>query len=246
MELLFCGSIPKNDCRPYENEDYYNISTAGQNVRIAVSDGATVSYDSRNWAKSLADYFIQKGIISNKNMNKLIKSYYSDCSSRFDFKNLTLFQRRGLRFGSYATILGVEYNSNLNLMQLVGVGDSIAVLLDNYVFVDSFPYSLASDYRKDPKLLSVKKRHNYFFSHSKEYGRFYKLWELSSICQPILLCMTDALGEWAFKSYENGNANVWMELAGITDIIDFERFVDKKRADGIMKIDDTTLICMRF
>ncbi|MDR1008355.1 MAG: hypothetical protein LBL65_07365 [Campylobacteraceae bacterium] len=246
MELLFCGSIPKNDCKPCENEDYYNIGASGQNVRIAVSDGATISYDSKNWAKSLADYFVQKGAISNKNMNRLIKSYYSGYSNRFDFKNLTLFQRRGLRFGSYATILGVEYNFNSNLMQLVGVGDSVAILLDNYTFVDSFPYSFAKDFRKNPKLLSAKKKHNYFFSHSKEYGKFYKLWELSSICQPVLLCMTDALGEWAFKSYESGNANVWKELAGIAGVRDFKRFVDKKRADGIMKIDDTTLICMKF
>jgi hypothetical protein len=246
MELLFCGSIPKNDCKPHENEDYYNIGAAGQDVRIAISDGATVSYDSKNWAKSLADYFVQKGVISNKDMGKLIKSYYSNYSVRFDFKNLTLFQRRGLRFGSYATILGVEYNFNSNCMQLVGVGDSIAVLLDDYMFIDSFPYSLADDFRKDPKLLSAKKKHNYFFSHSKEYDRFYKFWHLSSIRQPILLCMTDALGEWAFKSYENGNENVWRELADIDNMKNFKRFVDEKRANGVMKVDDTTLICTRF
>ncbi|MDR2635477.1 MAG: hypothetical protein LBC08_01470 [Campylobacteraceae bacterium] len=246
MELLFCGSIPKDEGKPYENEDYYNIGIAGQNVRIAISDGATVSYDSKNWAKSLADYFVQKGVISDKNMNTLIKSYYAGCAARFDFKNLTLFQRRGFRFGSYATILGVEYNFNSNLIQLVGVGDSVAVLLDNYAFVDSFPYSFASEFRKNPKLLSARKKHNYFFLHSTERDKFYRSWELSSTNQPILLCMTDALGEWAFRNYEDGNASVWRELAAIISVKDFKKFIHEKRADKVMKTDDTTLICMRF
>ncbi|MDR1975608.1 MAG: hypothetical protein LBQ18_01305 [Campylobacteraceae bacterium] len=243
MELLFCGSIPKSDDKPHENEDYYNIGIADENVRIALSDGATVSYDSKRWAKAVADYFVKRGLISNKDIDKLIKTYYSH---RFDFKNLTLFQRRGLRFGSYATILGIEYDFDTNFLQIVSVGDSVAVLLDGDRFVDSFPYSLASEFRKDPKLLSTKKRHNCFFSRSKKYGKFYKVWNLNSTSAPILLCMTDALSEFAFKSYERGNKDVWQEIAGIKTMQEFKSFIEEKRRDKTMKIDDTTLICANF
>ncbi|MDR1615067.1 MAG: hypothetical protein LBS26_05820 [Campylobacteraceae bacterium] len=243
MELVFCGSIPKNYDKPYENEDYYNIDIINQTLRVAISDGATVSYDSKNWAKNLVDCFVKKGFILNKNMNKLIKAYYSN---RFDFKNLTLFQKRGIEFGSYATILGLEYNPASNFVQILSVGDSTAVFLDNYEFADSFPYSLSSEFSKNPRLLSVKKNYNYFFSRSKEYSKFYKVWNIENRYYPMVLCMTDALAEWAFKSYESGNKDTWREIGNINSMKDFKNFVDSKRTDKAIKIDDTTLICIKF
>ncbi|MDR2081069.1 MAG: hypothetical protein LBP54_04200 [Campylobacteraceae bacterium] len=243
MELMFCGSIPKNYDRPYENEDYYNIDIINQTLRVAVSDGATVSYDSKHWAKNLADCFVEKGFVLNRDINRLVKLYYSN---RFDFKNLTLFQKRGLRFGSYATILGLEYNPISNFIQILSIGDSIAVFLDNYEFVDSFPYSKSSDFKKNPKLLSAKKKHNYFFSRSKDYSKFYRVWNLEKVYCPIVLCMTDALAEWAFKSYESGNMDTWREIGSINSMKDFKSFVDSKRLEKSIKIDDTTLICMKF
>jgi hypothetical protein len=243
MELVFCGSIPKNYDKPHENEDYYNIDVINQTLRVALSDGATISYDSKNWAKNLVDCFMKKGFILNKSMNKLIKSYYSN---RFDFENLTLFQKRGLRFGSYATILGLEYNPISNFIQVLSIGDSVAVFLDNYELIDSFPYSLSSEFSKNPRLLSAKKHYNYFFSRSKEYGKFYRVWNLESVYCPIVLCMTDALAEWAFKSYESGNRGVWRELGTINSMKDFKSFIDIKRSEKSIKIDDTTLICIKF
>ncbi|MDR0665955.1 MAG: hypothetical protein LBF71_00945 [Campylobacteraceae bacterium] len=243
MELLFCGSIPKNYDRPYENEDCYNINMINQTLRVAVSDGASVSYDSKNWAKNLADCFVQKEFILSRDINRLIKSYYSN---RFDFKNLTLFQKRGLRFGSYATILGLEYNPVSNFIQVLSVGDSVAVFLDNDKLIDSFPYSLSVEFKKNPKLLSVKKRYNYFFSRSKEYDRFYRVWNLKTAHRPTVLCMTDALAEWAFKSYESGNTDTWREISSISSMKDFKSFVDAKRLENSIKVDDTTLVCIRF
>jgi hypothetical protein len=240
---MFCGSIPKNYDRPYENEDYYNIDIINQTLRVALSDGATVSYDSKNWAKNLADYFVKKDFIFGKDVNRLIKFYYSN---RFDFKNLTLFQKRGLRFGSYATMLGLEYNPISNFIQILGIGDSVAVFLDNYEFVDSFPYSASSDFRKDPKLLSTKIKHNYFFSCSKDYNKFYRVWNIEKVYCPIVLCMTDALAEWAFKSYESGNADVWREIGSIKSMTDFKNFIDGKRLNKSIKTDDTTLVCIKF
>ncbi|MDR1460362.1 MAG: hypothetical protein LBI78_01775 [Campylobacteraceae bacterium] len=243
MELLFNGSIPKDYAFPNENEDWFNINFIEHNIRIALSDGATVSYNSQKWAKILVDYFIETGNFSAADVKKVISIY---CAKGFDLNNMTLMQKRGFAFGSYATLLCVECNSFNNNIRILGIGDTIAVLLDKESFIEAFPYISSMQFLKNPQMLSTNKRSNFFFVYSKNRSKFYKRWDLNSIKHPVLLCMTDALGEWALKEMESGNCLVWEELLSISNIKDFKSFVQTKRDDNMMKIDDTTLISIIF
>ncbi|MDR1284671.1 MAG: hypothetical protein LBJ88_00550 [Campylobacteraceae bacterium] len=243
MELLFNGSIPKDYAFPLENEDWFNLNFIEHNIRIALSDGATISYNSQKWAKILVDYFIEIGNFSAVDIKKAISIYYA---KEFDFNNMTLMQKRGLAFGSYATFLGVEYNSFDNNIWVLGIGDSIAVLLDKDNFIEAFPYIASAQFCKKPQMLSTNKRGNFFFTYSKNRSKFYKTWNLNFVKHPVLLCMTDALGEWALKEMESGNRLVWEELLSISNIKEFKSFIQAKRNDNMIKIDDTTLISVAF
>ncbi|MDR1554638.1 MAG: hypothetical protein LBS39_01265 [Campylobacteraceae bacterium] len=241
MELLFSGSVSKE--YNHENEDVFDIGFIEHGVRIALSDGATVSYDSKEWAKILVNYFIKNGELSGFDIKKIIKIYYS---SRFCFKDMTPIQKRGLIYGSFATILGVEYSFADNFIKVFAIGDSIAVLLDGEKLIETFPYSLSAQFKKPPQMLSTKKRNNFFFSYAKDRSKFYKVWKLQNISYPILLCMTDALGEWALRETKRGNDKVWREILSVCSAKEFIRFVWNKRDNHTIKTDDTTLISIRL
>jgi hypothetical protein len=243
MELIFSGSVSKDYSRPYENEDVFDVDFVKHSVRIALSDGATISYDSKNWAKALVGYLIQRGVLSTIDMKKIIKAYYAD---RFDFDDMTLIQKRGFSYGSFATLLGIEYSEIDDNIYILAVGDSIAVLLDQNSFVDSFPYSSSKQFDRNPQMLSIKKRNNFFFSRTKKYSKFYETWNISVLTRPVLLCMTDALGEWALREMESGNSSVWREILSIDSIKKLKQFVQDGRNERMMKVDDTTLISIKL
>jgi hypothetical protein len=243
MELLFNGSIPKDYAYPHENEDWFNINFIEHNIRIALSDGAAVSYNSKNWAKVLVDYFIETGNFSATDIKKAIKIYYA---KEFNFNSMTLIQKRGLSLGSYATFLGAQYNSIDNYINILAVGDSIAVLLNKESIIESFPYISSIQFHKSPQMLSTNGRNNLFFMRSANVSRFYKMWNLNTVERPALLCMTDALGELALKEMESGNYLIWEELLSISNMKEFKNFIQIKRDNKMIKIDDTTLISIIF
>lgn len=240
---MFHGSIPKDYSRPHENEDVFNIDFTEHIIRVALSDGATVSYDSKNWAKTLTDCFIKMGMLSAIEIKQAIKTYYSD---RFDFRNMTIIQRRGLMYGSFATFLGVEYNCISDRMHILGIGDSIVVLLDREDFAGAFPYVSSAQFNDTPPMLSTKNQSNFFFLHANDMSKFYKIWGLRNIKNPVILCMTDALGKWALKEMESGNRGVWRELLSINNLKEFKQFVQGRRDNHTIRIDDTTLISIKL
>lgn len=57
MDILFQGSVAKYLDRPEDNEDVYEV--AAERGRIIVSDGASESYDGKNWARLLTKAFAE-------------------------------------------------------------------------------------------------------------------------------------------------------------------------------------------
>jgi len=243
MEVVFGGSIPKDYNYLDENEDIFGIHFEDNKLRIALSDGASVSYDSKNWAKALVDYFIKTGAGRAFDIKKVMLTYYTEM---FKCNDMTAIQKRGLRVGSFATFLGIEYSYLNNQARIIGVGDSIVVLLSDERFIEAFPRTASEQFDVVPQMFSTKNRGNLFFQHAKERSRFYKIWKLKDVPSPTLLCMSDALGEWAMREMERGNSEVWAQLMSINDLRSFWQFVHVKRLEHAIKTDDTTLITVRL
>jgi hypothetical protein len=145
--------------------------------------------------------------------------------------------------GSFASFLGVQlHNHNAaTLVQIIAIGDSLAVLCDGDRVKYTFPYHVASEFDQSPQLLSTNPSENIFL---RDVDWSYKStcdWKFAELELPTLLCMTDALGHWLLSRLEEGGSPVTI-LRKIKKRQTFTEFVKTERAAGRLRTDDTTLL----
>ena len=110
--------------------------------------------------------------------------------------------------------------------------------------MDSFFYRRADAFLQRPDLFCTNPERNRLFASG--YLRIHRRsWSLVGLSRPVILCMTDALGQWALRRHERGES-VWRELVGVEDAAAFEDLVVRARASGDMRLDDTTLVSVSF
>lgn len=239
MKVLFAGQVPKDLSFPDANEDSFVL--AADIGRVAVSDGASESFDSKTWAHLLTTRFVKHPELSTSWLSEAVSGYLI----QFDQGQMSWSKQASFDRGSFATLLGIEYFVEHSTVDVLGVGDSLAVLLDGGEFVDSFPYVRAEEFQQRPELFCTNATLNTGFSTPDFFSRHHKTWFLSDKSAPLVLCMTDALGEWALRHAEEGNP-VWRLLAEIDDVSDLESLVRQERLSRSMRIDDTTLVRLSF
>lgn len=225
VRCLFSESLPKRFCEEASNEDFFSI--AGKPIAsVALSDGASESYDSRTFAKLLCEDWtggnpnrlrVRKTMLSYAALFKAHEMHWSDAGA---------FER-----GSFATFLGGRFIQNE--LHVLAVGDSI-VVLHGPEEIKSFPFSDPESLRAHPNLLSTLPNPN----------RFLKVrlatWPLRPGMR--ILWMTDALAAWYLQQNTKDEALGILESIVSREV--FSQFVERERADGRLKNDDTTLIQM--
>jgi hypothetical protein len=72
-----------------------------------------------------------------------------------------------------------------------------------------------------------------------------KHFELSQLATPLLLCVTDALGEWLLRQVSSGGDGI-SRLLAIASEEELIALVVEERTAGRMRIDDSTLIVASF
>lgn len=239
MKVLFAGQVPKDSSFPDANEDAFVL--AADVGRVAVSDGASESFDSKTWAHLLTARFVRHPELSASWLADAIADYLA----QFDLAQMSWSKQAAFDRGSFATLLGVEEFLGNGTVDVICVGDSLAVLLDGVDFVDSFPYMRAEEFQQRPELFCTNSTLNAFFCSPGFSSRHHKIWRIEDRKAPIVLCMTDALGEWAIRHAQEGRP-VWQTLAEIEDISSFEALVIQERLINNMRIDDTTLVRLSF
>lgn len=239
MRVLFCGQVPKDLGYPETNEDAFEISLNAD--RLAVSDGASESFDSKTWADLLVDKFVKSPEINSDWLSEVVRQY-NEC---YDLKTLSWSKFAAFERGSFATILGVEAFPEHSSFDVLSVGDSLAVLLSDSKMVDSFPYKEAQQFKNRPELFCTNSSHNSFIFEADFFTRHQKTWDLKKLNNPVLLCMTDALGEWALKMAEDDSPQ-WETLLSIKDISQLQDIVQAERGHRRMRVDDVTLVSISF
>ena len=235
MNVLFNGKVPKVFDSEEFNEDAYALSMDSE--RVAVSDGATNSYDSKTWAELIVNQFVSDPAVTNNWINLLLENY----NLQHDYTSMSWSQQAAFEKGSFASLIGVENFPRLETVDVLAIGDSLAVLLDQTKFIDSFPYSFSEEFDQRPELLSTLSIHNSFLNSDSFYSEHLKTWSISDYTRPLLLCMTDALGQWALRNEERGTP-VWEKLYGIRSLDQLKALVVQERASRDMKLDDVTFI----
>ena len=237
MEKIFSGKVPKDFSFFNDNEDTYSCSL--KRGIFAVSDGASESFDAKTWSKEVVKGFFYSQKIDESWVDKAVKKY----NKRVNFETLSWSKQAAFSRGSFATLLGVTCESLINSVDIVSIGDSLAVLLSNEInLISSFPYSASSEFSQHPELLSTKMINNLFLT--EEYIKDHKVkWPLVP-GEHLLLLMTDALGAWSLKRAEVG-VPVWSVLSNIRTFKELKDLVVQERRSKSMRVDDTTLIILR-
>jgi hypothetical protein len=232
--LPLAFSVPKGEDQ--RNEDSFHRSAKGV---YALSDGASVSFDSASWARILVKRYARKPEFTREWLAAAIAEF----GKLYDRDSLPWMQQASLDRGSFASLLGVRLFDAGELIQVLAIGDSLAVLCDGDRIKATFPFSDASQFNRSPQLLCTNPVQNVFLDKVDLDYDLVADWSFHGLDEPALLCMTDALGHWLL-SQRDREASPISILRKVRTPAAFDRFVAEERAASRLKRDDTTLIAL--
>lgn len=209
--------------------------------RLAISDGASESFDSKTWANLIVDEFVFNPKFNSSWLKKSIEFYIN----KFDQNTLSWSKQASFERGSFATLIGAEEFENHTAVDILAVGDSLAVLLEDYCAIETFPYTKAAQFTERPELFCTNPALNSFTEEADFFSRHLKTWQYGQLKRPRLLCMTDALGEWALRKLEEGFPQ-WELLVSIDSVEKLTTLVTRERANKQMRVDDVTLVSIEL
>lgn len=239
MKRDFAGTCPKDLQEPDSNEDQFNFSKDG--ARLALCDGASESYNSRLWAKIICRKFATDPKFGPKWLSDALHEYIA----AHDLHSMSWSQQSAFERGSFSTLLGVEYDPYHRAVDVLAIGDCVALLTDGDRFVDAWPFSDPERFKDHPTLLATLAQHNTFIVEPCFWGHSVKTFHLDTYQQPRLYCMTDALGEWALRHALVGTDGL-ARLSALASENQLCELVAEERAAKRMRVDDSTLIILSF
>jgi hypothetical protein len=234
MRLVFQGTVPKVLDYPGDNEDAVAVDVA--RGRLAVSDGASESYDSRTWANLLVRRFVRDTRLGPA----WVRRAAAEFGQMVNRDDLSWSKQASFDRGSFATLLGVQWEATTQSIDIWCIGDSLVALLDGTSLVSCLPYAEATQFQQRPHLLCTNHALNGFVASSGFRRALHHTWRTTGLSQPVLLCMTDGLAEWAIRESAGGR-RVWEELVEIDALESLQRLVSLERGAHNMRVDDVVL-----
>ncbi len=225
MRLQRAYTVPK--AKDVPNEDRF----ASRDLAHALSDGASISYDSELWAQIVCARYVESPCVTPEWLGGCIAEF----NTHHDRASLPWNKEAAFDRGSFASLLGVTFADAV--IRIDAVGDSIAALCDGATRVDTFPYKTHEQFDQEPMLLCTDAAKNPFFAEGDLSREYVCRWPYDGLQSPRLLCMTDALGHWLLSS-EDATAR----LLSVDSEEAFAQFVAAEREAGRLKRDDTTLL----
>jgi hypothetical protein len=227
MHLQHAFTVPKAADIP--NED----RVAHEGDTFALSDGASISYDSALWAQIVCARYVQSPHVTSDWLDGCIVEF----NTHHDRATMPWHKEAAFDRGSFASLLGVRLMGTA--IHIDAIGDSLAVLCDGNVRTDSFSYREVEQFDQAPMLLCTDPAKNPFFADGVLAGEWMDDWSLEPLQSPRLLCMTDALGQWLLSREGNNSTEILFSLETPEA---FAQFVLDERESGRLKRDDTTLL----
>lgn len=226
-------TVPKDIERPDRNEDAWAIDETV--TRVAVSDGASESFDSRSWATLLVNAYVADPAFSAEWVASVLKAYLATV----DYESLAWSKQAAFDRGSFATLLALEVAPNDDI-EVLALGDSVAFHLRGDELLASFPYTTAEEFDARPLLLSTVAAGNAFIT---EPGFFHRsscrTWHVQR--GDVILLATDAVSQWALRERLPGEAALGY-LSSVASLEAFETEILELRRQSRIRVDDSTLI----
>src|SRR5882762_6722665 len=143
-----------------KREDQYNEDSFYRSAKrvYALSDGASVSFDSASWARILVRRYTKNPEFTRE----WLAAAMAEFRKLYDRDSLPWMQQASFDKGSFASLLGVRVVDDGRLIQVLSIGDSLAVLCDGDCIKATFPLSNASQFSRRPQLLCTNPTENVF------------------------------------------------------------------------------------
>ncbi len=220
-------SVSKDPQRGDLNEDAYAV---GESC-VAVTDGASESYDSQAWARLLAEAYASDQSVSVDWVAERVQTYLQST----DVASLSWSRQAAFERGSFATLLGLELVPDRLEVDVLAVGDSLAVHVRDGVVLSSFPFAKPEDFDARPRLLCTLTTANAFVGEHEFFKNNSTAWKVLS--GDNILLMTDAVGHWLLAHPEELPI-----LLTVSSVEEFEQLVVERRLDRRMRLDDSTVL----
>jgi hypothetical protein len=239
MKLLFGGSCPKDPLGNDINEDRWAINE--DHGTLALCDGASESFDSSVWGQILADKFVLDPAVTPKWLSDAVAGYVA----RHDFASMSWSRQASYERGSFSTLIGVQHIRENNTVEVLAVGDSIAVFTDGDRLIRSWLYTDPERFKDRPTLFSTLTEHNTFLSDADFWTTHGTLFNIAECVSPRLVCLTDAIGEWLLRQMQSGG-DALAQLLSLRTEEELIALVIEERATGRMRVDDSTVLILAF
>ena len=236
--------------REYEDASSHE-STFGRlklvHPRFSVSDGATESAFSREWARMLVRSN-SRGAITPDNIRQRVEARGQRWLDLVTARSLPWYAERKVQEGAFATFLGLSLASGNGDLSSSGtwtalaVGDSCLFQVRKDELIVSFPLTRAEQFGYRPVLLSSIPERNQAVWDKVEGLTQTGGW----LPGDTFLLLTDALAHWFLAQVEQ-DARPWQEIAEISELSVFPMFQFREwivglRQSGAMRNDDVTML----
>jgi hypothetical protein len=243
--------IQKDGNSPSEYEDAYWPDVVGElaggELRFAVTDGASESFLSGQWARILARSYCladtapvrHRDVVDRASRRwKRWKHWYLTGRER-SRRPIQWYEEPGLEAGAFSSLVGLSlfprFRNRPGRWRALAVGDSCMFQMRGEKLLKCFPLVHSADFTNSPALVASNPRYRTAAvrtaSGSWRAGdRFY--------------LMTDALASWFIRESEQGKCP-WSTLRGFRTSDrpgDFSAWVQDLRRDRDIRNDDVTFL----
>ncbi len=237
MQVIFKSTVPKEIDFPQSNADCLNIKKNS----VTLSDGASMSYDSKAWATILVNNFGLNGRGISRKWLDICRAKYN---LKYNYDSMNWLKQAAYEKGSHATFLSLKMKNDI--IEITAIGDTVVFILEASELLRSFPIDNSISFNRTPELFSTNHIAQGLFTKSGRLKTTAKIkYSLNKTVPSVGILMTDALAEWALKSVESGS-NEWKKMLGMNCDNQFYEFIIGLRNDGKINIDDTTIIIVDF
>src|SRR5215217_7328329 len=192
--------MPKSGHDASECEDAiaFDIQTA----RFAVTDGATEAFHARQWARNLAEHWVQKeATLTLEEFRNWVATEGRELHDSWNGLTMSWYSEEKARNGSFAAFVGVELDLKTETpsWNAIALGDTCLLHCRGGELLKSLPLSRSESFNSSPLLVAS----NCALHESTMQAAVID----SGTCEngDVLLLASDATSAWCLQRFENGD-----------------------------------------
>jgi hypothetical protein len=247
-------SVPKERYHPADWEDGGGYGPRGAGFRFAVTDGATLGYESRRWVRQLLGAFLAVGDAQTPpgpELDPQSLGWWLERAQQEWLRSvppaLDYIDQVKIKQGSFATFVGCQLDgldgTSPPRWRAAVLGDAVLFHVRQGRLLKHLPALSVADFGTSPDgLFTLPER-----LAGMVNGFEFEDGDLAP--GDVLFAATDAIAKWMLTWVEKDEEALWRPLEALADPGDFERMVAQQRqVKGMtgMKDDDVTLLRVRL